>query len=169
MKNIAIMFSGTGSNMESIISKSFYDKLDVSFIAITDNPQAEGIAKAEKYNIPVFIIPAAVHGWRINTVHEAYINDLLNGKNVDYILLAGFMKIISSNIIERFKNRIINIHPALLPSFKGKNAQKQAFEYGAKVSGCTVHFVDKGIDTGPIIAQRAVYIGDCRNDEEVFW
>lgn len=167
MKHIAILFSGTGTNMQSLIEKSREDELDVSFIAITDNPRADGINKAESFDVPVYIIPGMKEGWKMSRTNDEYVLDLLRGNNIDYILLAGYMRIISPFFIEQYNNRIINIHPALLPSFRGKDAQKQAFEHGVKMSGCTVHFVDSGVDTGPIIAQKAVDISQCSSAEEV--
>ncbi|MDY6787782.1 MAG: formyltransferase family protein, partial [candidate division WOR-3 bacterium] len=98
---------------------------------------------------------------------EEIFMDLLSGINPDFILLAGFMRIISAGIIEHYKNHIINIHPSLLPSFKGRDAQRQAFDYGVKVSGCTVHFIDSDVDTGPVIMQECVDISGLRSHEEV--
>jgi len=164
MKKIAIFISGSGTNMESLITKSKKDNLKVEFIVISDNVQAEGIAKAARLNVKTFIIPNTLSGWKMSTENEEYILKILKDESVDIILLAGFMKIISKNIIDSFKMKIINIHPSLLPSFKGKDAQKQAFEYGVKVSGCTVHFVDSGVDTGPIILQTAVDVSNCKDE-----
>lgn len=167
MKHIAVLFSGTGTNMASLISRSVDDDLDVRFIAITDNPHAEGIAKAEAFNVPVYIIPGMDKGWKMSRSNDDYLLDLLRGNSIDYVVLAGYMRIMNPSVIEHYSNRIVNIHPALLPLFRGRDAQKQAYEYGVKMSGCTVHFVDRGVDTGPIIAQRAVDISHCSNAEEV--
>lgn len=167
MKNIVILISGSGTNMESLITKSRGQDLDVQFTVICDNPSAKGISRARKLGVEIMIADSLSQSPYMNSEDERIILDLLSDINPDFILLAGFMRIISAGIIEHYQNRIINIHPSLLPSFKGRDAQRQAFDYGVKVSGCTVHFIDSGVDTGPVIMQECVDISGLRTHEEV--
>ena len=167
MKHIAILISGSGTNMQSLIEKSKAEALSVDFIVITDNPNAMGIKKAKDMNIPVFILPEMKSGWRMSENDDENLMNILIENNTDYILLAGYMRLLNKNIIEQYIFRIINVHPSLLPAFSGKDAQKQAFDYGVKISGCTVHFIDNGVDTGPIIEQKAVDISNCKSRDEV--
>ncbi len=167
MKHIAILISGSGTNMQSLIEKSIAEALPVDFIVITDNPNAMGIKKAKDMNIPVFILPEMKSGWRMSENDDKNLRNILIENNTDYILLAGYMRLLNKNIIEQYIFRIINIHPSLLPAFPGKDAQKQAFDYGVKISGCTVHFIDNGVATGPIIEQKAVDISNCKSRDEV--
>jgi phosphoribosylglycinamide formyltransferase-1 len=166
-KRVAILISGRGSNMESLLVKSFEEKLPIDFLVISDNPDAEGLKKAEKFNVETKVLKNLKKGWKIEDEGEVELLEILEDFSPDLILLAGFMRIIPTKIVEKYYLKIVNIHPSLLPSFKGKDAQKQAFEYGVKISGCTVHFVDKGVDTGPIIAQICVDISDARSVEDV--
>ena len=154
--NIAVLVSGRGSNLQSIIdsieSGSIRD-VKVS-VVISDVKNAFALERARRHGIDaIFIDP------RSFVDKKAYEQDVLKtlGQyDIGLVLLAGYMRIVGREIIEAYRNKIINIHPALLPSFKGLHAQKQAFEYGVRVSGCTVHFVDEGMDTGPIIIQKCV-------------
>ena len=154
-KAIAVFISGRGSNFMSIhgdIEKGVIEGEIV--VVVSDNPDAAGLAYAEQRGVECRVFP-----WR--TPRNSYfqvIMDFLEEKHIDLIILAGFMRVLSENIIKRYEHRILNIHPALLPSFPGEDAQKQAFEYGVKYSGCTVHFVDEGVDTGPIVQQRVVAV-----------
>ncbi|MEO0288824.1 MAG: phosphoribosylglycinamide formyltransferase [candidate division WOR-3 bacterium] len=166
-KRVAILISGRGSNMESLLEKSFKEKLPIDFLVISDNPDAEGLKKAENFNVKTTILKNLKKGWKIENDGELELLEILENFSPDLILLAGFMRIIPPKIVEKYYLKIVNIHPSLLPSFKGKDAQKQAFEYGVKISGCTVHFVDKGVDTGPIISQMCVDISDARSVEDV--
>jgi phosphoribosylglycinamide formyltransferase-1 len=121
-------------------------------VVISDMGDADGLTYARQRGIEVKVFP-----WQ--PPRRAYFTEImefLEVMNIDLIVLAGFMRVLSGNIIDRYEHRIVNIHPALLPSFPGEQAQKQAFEYGVKYSGCTVHFVDEGVDTGPIIMQHVV-------------
>ncbi len=154
--NIAVLVSGRGSNLQSIIdsieSGSIRD-VKVS-VVISDVKNAFALERARRHGIDgIFIDP------RSFVDKKAYEQDVLKtlGQyDIGLVLLAGYMRIVGREIIEAYRNKIINIHPALLPSFKGLHAQKQAFDYGVRVSGCTVHFVDEGMDTGPIIIQKCV-------------
>ncbi len=154
-KRLAVFISGRGSNFRAI-----HDKVKKGIIRgkivviISDNSAAPGLEYARSAGIRT-----AVFEKKREESRDAYferILTLLERESVDGIVLAGFMKVLSRNFIHRYPNRILNIHPALLPSFPGVEAQKQAFEYGVKYSGCTVHFVDDGVDTGPVILQEIV-------------
>lgn len=167
MLKICILISGTGTNMQALVKKAFADKLDIDFHIISDNGSAEGLVKAANLGIETHVLKTTVPGWKMTVENTDELLQLLRNIRPDYILMAGFMRILPEQVIEEYRWRIINIHPALLPSFKGKDAQKQAFEYGVKISGCTVHFADTGIDTGPVILQKAVDISQCKSVDEV--
>lgn len=152
---IGVLASGRGSNFQSIIDAIDGGRLRASIeILITDNPSAFAIERAKKHNIKyLFIDPGA-----FSTKDEFFekIGDELKARGIDLVVLAGFMRIVRKPLIDAYRNKIMNIHPAILPSFPGLHGQRQALQYGAKISGCTVHFVDEGMDTGPIIIQAAV-------------
>jgi len=155
MLTIAVLASGRGSNFQSIIDniKSGYLQAKIA-VLITDNAEAYAIDRAKNNNIEtLLLIPK---NFSDKDSYYRHIANELNKRGVELVVLAGFMRVVGQPLIERFKNRIMNIHPALLPSFPGLHGQKQALEYGVKVAGCTVHFVDEGMDTGPIIIQSAV-------------
>lgn len=155
VKNIAVLVSGGGSNFENLALKSSETGIDIK-VLIADTPDAFAIKRAENLNIPYIVIDRSKYSTKKE--FETAVTEAVSNFNIDYILLAGFMRILSAEFINFFKNRIINIHPSLLPSFKGRNGIEDAYNYGVKVTGVTVHFVDAGIDTGEIIAQRAVLI-----------
>lgn len=155
VKNIAVFVSGGGSNFENLALKSAESGFEIK-VLITDTPDAYAIKRAEKLKIPHIVIDRSKY--RTKKEFETAVTKAVSNFNIDYIVLAGFMRILSSEFINAYKDRIINIHPSLLPSFKGRNGIEDAYNYGVKVTGVTVHFVDAGIDTGEIIAQRAVII-----------
>jgi phosphoribosylglycinamide formyltransferase 1 len=161
---IGVLASGRGSNFQAIIDAINAGKLSAEIaVLITDNPAAFAIDRAKKDNIEYLVVNSAEFGSR-----EAFyttITDELKRKKTDLVVLAGFMRIVGKPLIDAFPNRIMNIHPAILPSFPGLHGQKQAVEYGVKISGCTVHFVDEGMDTGPIIMQAAVPVYDHDTEE----
>jgi phosphoribosylglycinamide formyltransferase-1 len=155
MLTIGVLASGRGSNFQAIIDsiESGFLKAQVA-VLITDNPEAYAIQRAQKHNIePLIIKPGDFSG---KDAYYSHIAEILKSKGVNLVILAGFMRVVGRALIREFQNRIMNIHPALLPSFPGLHGQKQASDYGVKISGCTVHFVDEGVDTGPIIIQAAV-------------
>ena len=157
MINIAVFISGRGSNFKSIneaIKRKLIKNARIS-IVISDNSEAYGLTYARQHEIPYEIITHPDKNVRDNNILNT-----LHKKNIALICLAGYMKIISSKIIGNYYNKIMNIHPSLLPSFPGLNAQKQALDYGVKITGCTLHFVDSYVDHGPIILQRAVEVND---------
>lgn len=155
VKKIAVFISGRGSNFKAIATEVNRGKINaVIDVVISDNPDAAGLKYAYEQEIEYAVFKKKKDQSRSDYFVE--ISEFLKRRKIDLIVLAGFMKVLSSNIIEEYRHRILNIHPALLPSFPGVHAQKQALEYGVKYSGCTVHFIDEGIDSGPIILQEVV-------------
>lgn len=154
---IGILISGRGSNMQAIVEavqSGLISGSEVS-VVISDKTSAEGLIKAKERGIETLVI---TKNGRSREEHDAEIVSELKKRNVELVCLAGYMRLLSKNFIRAFPNKIINIHPSLLPSFKGLDAQKQAIDYGVKISGCTVHFVDEDLDHGAIILQKAVEI-----------
>ncbi|MGI8670315.1 MAG: phosphoribosylglycinamide formyltransferase [Aridibacter sp.] len=156
---IGILISGRGSNMSAIaeaVQNGFISDSEVA-VVISDKAQAEGLEKAKRLEIETLAI---TRKGRKRDEHDAEIIAELKKRGVELVCLAGYMRLLSSDFLKAFPNRILNIHPSLLPSFKGLNAHEQAIEYGVKVSGCTVHFVDEHLDHGAIILQKAVEVLD---------
>ncbi len=164
MKEIAVLASGRGSNFQALIdaARSGYFPATISGL-ITDNQEAYAIRRAKDAGIPVSVIDFGSFPERGG--YETALRREMEACDPDLFVLAGYMRILPSAIVKAFRGRIMNIHPALLPSFPGLHAQRQALEYGVKVSGCTVHFVDEGTDTGPIIIQRCIPVEE-EDDEE---
>jgi len=162
---LAILVSGRGSNLQSIIdqieSGILKGKAQIALV-ISNNPQAYSLERAKKHGIESLVVDS--DKFKDKAQYEAQIILAIKQKNVDLICLAGYMKLLSSEFVKTFKHKIINIHPALLPAFPGLHVQKKALDYGVKFSGCTVHFVDEGCDTGPIIVQTVVPV--LANDTE---
>lgn len=155
MLTIGVLASGRGSNFQSIIDniKSGYINANIA-VLITDNAEAYAIERANNNNIETLVL--IPKNFPDRDSYYRHIADELKKRGIELVVLAGFMRVVGQPLIEKFRNRIMNIHPALLPSFPGLHGQKQAVDYGVKISGCTVHFVDEGMDTGPIIIQSAV-------------
>ncbi|MDQ0300473.1 phosphoribosylglycinamide formyltransferase-1 [Salibacterium salarium] len=154
---LAVFASGSGSNFQAIADAIQENRLEAEIsLVVCDKPEASVISKAEALNIPVF----AFHpkSYENKAAFEIDIISKLEENKVDLIVLAGYMRLIGSTLLEAYHDRIINIHPSLLPAFPGKDAIGQAWESGVKVTGVTVHYVDEGMDSGPIIAQEAVYV-----------
>jgi len=166
MGKIAVLISGRGSNMQSIVEacKRGYINATVS-IVLSNRAEAPGLEFARSENIETVVLPHKA--FPVREDYDRQVVDILNQKQVDLICLAGFMRLLSSVFVAAFPNRIMNIHPALLPSFPGLHAQKQAVEYGVKVTGCTVHFVDEGLDSGPIILQKILEVKPDDTDESL--
>jgi phosphoribosylglycinamide formyltransferase 1 len=158
MKNLGILLSGRGSNFEAIARNVEAGKIPAKIaIVVSNREEAPGLARAREMALATRFIPSK------GKEREAYDREVVSALqefHVDLVCLAGFMRILSPFFIRSFPRRILNIHPALLPAFPGLDAQKQALEYGAKFSGCTVHVVDEGVDTGPIICQAVVRVLD---------
>ena len=161
---LGVLISGNGSNLQSIIDHIEKGSLKaVMEIVISNNPDAYGITRAKKHGIPVVVLKNG--DFKNKEEFDLELIRILESKCVDLVILAGFMRIITPALLNAFPHKIMNIHPALLPSFPGIHGQKQALEYGVKLSGCTVHFVDEGVDTGPIIIQSAVQVFDDDTEE----
>lgn len=158
MKNIGILLSGRGSNFEAIARNVAAGKIPAKIaLVISNREQAPGLERARQMGLKTLFIPSK------GVEREAYdgkVVAVLKEAQVDLVCLAGFMRILSPVFVRAFPGRILNIHPALLPAFPGLDAQKQALDYGVKFSGCTVHVVDEGMDTGPIVLQAVVPVLD---------
>jgi phosphoribosylglycinamide formyltransferase-1 len=154
MKNLGVLLSGRGSNFLAIADNIDTGQLDARIsIVISNRADAPGIESARRRGLNAVVIPSK---GRPREDHDRELVDALQEADVDLIILAGYMRLLSPWFIQQFPQRILNIHPSLLPSFPGLEAQQQAFDYGVKISGCTVHFVDEHLDHGAIIVQRAV-------------
>ncbi|ESP62671.1 Phosphoribosylglycinamide formyltransferase [Smithella sp. ME-1] len=161
---LGVLISGNGSNLQSIIDNIEKGSLKAIIkIVISNNPDAYGLTRAKKHGIPFIVLKHT--NFKNKEDFDSELVRILKSNNVDLVILAGFMRILTSVLLKAFPHKIMNIHPALLPSFPGIHGQKQAVDYGVKISGCTVHFVDEGIDTGPIIIQRAVQVLDDDTEE----
>jgi len=157
-KKLGILLSGRGSNFEAIADSIKAGSLHAEIaIVISNRADAPGLESAKRRGLNAVLIPSK---GRVREEHDADVIAALHHAQVDLICLAGYMRLLSSHFIQAFPNRIINIHPSLLPAFPGMDAQKQALEYGVKVTGCTVHFVDEHLDNGPIILQKTVPVLD---------
>jgi phosphoribosylglycinamide formyltransferase 1 len=159
MHRLGILLSGRGSNFLAIAKAISEQRLPGAEIAVvlSNVEDAPGLAAAHALQLPAFALPSA---GRKRAEHDAEMIALLHQHKVDLVCLAGYMRIISPAFIAAFPNRIVNVHPSLLPAFPGLDAQKQAFDYGAKVAGCSVHFVDEAVDHGVIILQKTVPVND---------
>ena len=152
---IAVFASGSGSNFQAIQEAILRGELDATIeVVITDKPGAYVVTRAVGFGIPV--LELAPKTFTSKTHYEQAIVDELKNRDIEWVVLAGYMRLVGDVLLGAYENRIVNIHPSLLPSFPGKDAIGQAFAHGVKVTGVTVHFVDAGMDTGPIIAQAAV-------------
>jgi len=166
MVNIGVLVSGSGTNLQAIIEAIEAGKIEGKIcIVISDNPDAYAIKRAKKYNIKTQYINYKEFSNREE--YDKKIISVLKEKDCDLVVLAGYMKILTPCFINVYKNKIMNIHPALLPSFPGLHVQKKAIDHGVKVSGCTVHFVDEGLDSGPIIIQQVVEVKDDDTEESL--
>jgi phosphoribosylglycinamide formyltransferase-1 len=152
-----VLASGRGSNLNAMLTRSLDGSIDVDVaVVLSDVEDAPALARARDAGAPALFVPPGRFRTRLTPeAEEAYLA-ALEEHDVEVVALAGFMRILHESFLERFSGRIVNIHPSLLPAFPGLNAQRQALEYGVRWSGCTVHFVDAGVDTGPIILQKIV-------------
>lgn len=158
LKKLGILLSGRGSNFEAIADSIKAGRLHAEIaIVISNRADAPGLESAKRRGLNAVLIPSKS---RVREEHDADVIAALHHAQVDLICLAGYMRLLSSHFIQAFPNRIVNVHPSLLPAFPGMDAQKQALEYGVKVTGCTVHFVDEHLDNGPIILQKTVPVLD---------
>ena len=165
MKNIAVFASGSGTNFEAIAQASADGRLDARVaLMVCDKPGAPVIARAERFGIESFVF--SPKEWPSKAAFESEIVRLLRERNVELVCLAGYMRIVGEVLLDAYKDRILNIHPSLLPAFKGAHAVEQAVAYGVKVYGITVHWVNADLDGGRIIAQKA-FEYDGSDPEEV--
>jgi len=156
---LAVLLSGRGSNFEAIHNAIERGELSAEIVCvITNRPDAPGYQCARKWGYDAYVIDHKTFATR--EAHEAELLRVLEQAKPDYIALAGYMRLLTPSFVERYRNRILNIHPSLLPSFPGVDAQAQAIAHGVKISGCTVHLVDENLDAGPILVQRAVEVRD---------
>lgn len=163
-KNIGVLVSGEGTNLQAIIDAAEQGEISALIkVVISDNPEAFALERTRRNGIDAKIVERKNFDSRLK--FEKEIVKTLKSHKVDLVCLAGFMRIIGKTILDAFPDRIMNIHPALLPSFPGLDAQKQAFDYGVKVTGCTVHFVDREVDHGPIICQESIPVREDDTDE----
>lgn len=155
MKKIAVFVSGGGSNLQSIIDSVESGSLSLEIaVVISNKDDAYGLTRARNHGIPTRIVRHGDFDGR--EAFESRLISILDGYKVDLVALAGFMRVLTPTFVRHYRHRIINIHPAILPSFPGTHGQQQAFDYGVRFSGCTTHFIDEGTDTGPIILQAVV-------------
>ena len=163
MKNLGILLSGRGSNFEAISDNIAAGNLDASIMVVISNrADAAGIESARRRGLNALVIPSK---GKARADHDREVVAALRKHSVELVCLAGFMRLLSPWFVQQYPNRILNIHPSLLPAFSGLEAQKQAFDYGVKVSGCTVHFVDENLDHGVIIMQRVVPVLDTDDEQ----
>jgi phosphoribosylglycinamide formyltransferase-1 len=162
MINLGILISGRGSNMESILN--FLKENNIADICpkivISSKTEAEGLKKASKFGVPTRVVSNNSKGLDYDTEIINILQEYDVNPENGLVCLAGYMRLLSPEFVRKYKMRIMNIHPSLLPSFPGLNSQKKALDYGVKVTGCTVHFVDEGLDSGPVIAQKHVTVLD---------
>jgi phosphoribosylglycinamide formyltransferase-1 len=162
MKKLGILLSGRGSNFEAIADSVQAGRIRAEIaVVISNRAEAPGIESARRRGLDARVIPSK---GKPREHHDTEVVSALREKKVDLVCLAGYMRLLSPWFVQQFPNRILNIHPSLLPAFPGLEAQKQAFDYGSKISGCTVHFVDEHLDHGAIVLQRAVPVLD--SDDE---
>ncbi|MEI6863426.1 MAG: phosphoribosylglycinamide formyltransferase [Candidatus Omnitrophota bacterium] len=164
--NIAVLCSGSGTNLQAIIDKVSSGYIPAKLVlVVSDKPGALAIERAKKGGIDTLVLDKK--NFKLREDLDNKILEELKRKNVGLVVLAGFMRLLGPNFIGEYRNRIINVHPALLPSFKGTHGIKDALEHGVKVTGITVHFVDQKLDNGPVIAQAAVEIKDGDTEESL--
>jgi phosphoribosylglycinamide formyltransferase-1 len=159
MLNLSILGSGSGTNAQAIIDAIEENRLNARIGCIlSDVEDAPILERARKHNIPAFHIDCAPFRTKMDGDAQERAIEILNQHQTEWVVLAGFMRIVKPGLLRIYPERVINLHPSLLPSFPGLDAGRQALEYGVRFTGCTVHFVDEGIDTGPIIHQRCVAV-----------
>ncbi len=162
---VVVLASGSGTNLQAILDR-VHGRKGIEVVGVgSDKPGARALERARAAGVPVAVFPASAYPDR--EARDAAIGDWAEGLGADLIVLAGYMQLLSPSLVARFRERIINVHPALLPSFPGLDAIGQALEHGVRVTGVTIHFVDEGVDSGPIILQRAVPLPYTRDRAEL--
>lgn len=165
MKRLGVLLSGRGSNLRALLAATRDGRLPAEIgVVISNVAAAPGLLFAREGGLPAF---ACDHRERAREAHDAELATILDAHGVDLVCLAGYMRLLGPAFVEARPLRIVNVHPSLLPAFPGRDAQRQALEHGARVTGATVHFVDAGLDSGPIVAQRAVSVEDADTAESL--
>jgi phosphoribosylglycinamide formyltransferase-1 len=163
--NVAVLASGAGTNLQALLDR-IHGRDGVEIVAVaSDKPEATALERARAAGVTAEVFPASSFPTRAD--RDSALAGWLLSRQVELVVLAGYMQLLSDQFLGRFERRVINVHPALLPAFPGLRAVEQALEYGVKVFGVTVHFVDEGVDTGPVILQRAIEIHDPGSPEDV--
>jgi phosphoribosylglycinamide formyltransferase 1 len=163
--NVGVLASGAGTNLQALIDRA-HGREDVWIVAVgSDKPDAPALARARAAEIPCQAFSR--ERFPLRSARDRAIGDWLLEQGVELVVLAGYLQLLDARFLGNFPDRVINVHPALLPAFPGLNAVEQALDYGVKVFGVTVHFVDGGVDSGPVILQRAVELPDARDSGEV--
>ncbi|HEX4952539.1 MAG TPA: phosphoribosylglycinamide formyltransferase [Thermoanaerobaculia bacterium] len=163
---VAILLSGRGSNFLALHAAIERGEVPARIVLVASNePEAPGLSKARELGLPTATVPHRDVGGQ--AAHERNLLAALEQAGPEWVCLAGYMRLLSATFIARYRWRILNVHPSLLPAFPGLEAQRQALDYGARVSGCTVHLVDEGLDSGPIVEQRAVRVLDTDTPEDL--
>ena len=163
--NVGVLASGAGTNLQALLDR-VHGRDGVEIVAVaSDEPSAPALERARAVGVPVAAFPIAEYADR--EARDTAMADWLDERRVELIVMAGYMRLLSPSFLARFPGRVINVHPALLPAFPGLHAVQQGIDYGVKVFGVTVHFVDEGVDTGPVILQRAVDIPDATDADAV--
>jgi phosphoribosylglycinamide formyltransferase-1 len=165
--NVGVLCSGSGTNLQSLIDKAGKAELGPARLAVVgvNVPDCAALARARAAALPTFVIDH--RDYKTRALFDQAMLAALRSHQVDLLVLAGFMRVLGSEVLGAFPQRVVNIHPTLLPAFPGVHAHKQTFDYGVKVAGCTVHFVDDGVDTGPVIAQSVVHVHDDDDEESL--
>jgi phosphoribosylglycinamide formyltransferase 1 len=162
---IVVLASGGGTNLQAILDQLHGGEEEIEVVGVgSDQPDAKALERAREAGVETAVFPA--DGYEDRAARDAALGDWIEERGADLVVLAGYMQLLSPEFVGRFRNRVINVHPALLPSFPGMDAVKQAIHHGSKVTGVTVHFVDEGVDSGPIIMQRPVTIPSSRDWDE---
>jgi phosphoribosylglycinamide formyltransferase-1 len=162
---VAVLASGVGTNLQALLD-TVHGSDGIEIVAVaSDRPAAMALERARSAGVEAQAFPAEAFDDRV--VRDQAMGDWLAARDVELVVLAGYMQLLTGAFLGRFEGRVINVHPALLPAFPGLHAVEQALEYGVKVFGVTVHFVDDGVDTGPVILQRAVELPDARDADDV--
>ena len=165
--NIGVLVSGSGTNLQALIDRERRGELGPARLAVVGSNvnNCSALARARAAGLPTFAVDHRDYSARAG--FDRALQTALRAREVDLVVLAGFMRILGEDFLASFPGRVVNIHPALLPAFPGTHAQRQSFEAGVKIAGCTVHFVDAGVDTGPIIAQAAIVVHDDDDEESL--
>jgi phosphoribosylglycinamide formyltransferase-1 len=160
---LGVLASGRGSNLQAVLDAAAAGRLPATVaVVVSDRPGAAALDRARTAGVPARVVEPASYPSR--DLHDAALVAALRDASADTVLLAGYMRLVGPSLLRAFPGRVLNVHPSLLPAFPGLHAQRQALEHGVKVTGCTVHFVDEGLDTGPILSQSAVPVED--DDDE---